>query len=226
MVPYYITKFTNFPIDTLSFSTNPQQRLDEAIDGTTGITFTRRQTQELSHYIKYDLTGEVLTKQKGRAYGKHELFNQCILLEEDTFYMPHNKDFLIVSASKEMFLKFVKDVNSLKQDSFRLNTIDVDFESIISNQHSSGVLGIWLGKLPDIEINALGMMGNKLETSTQYRELRNKGATITNLTIVFEYLGQQEKIMITKNGGIILYSAMDESDALPFITSVHETLFK
>ena len=226
MVPYYIVKTKDFPVDTSEFSTTSQLKLNYSVDGEMGVSFNKRINQELKHFTKYDLLCEMLYKKRGRAYGSNELFNQCILIDEDVFYHDPSENILIVSASKDIFKTFVKKVNAIENSHIQLSFIDVNFESIIANQNALGVSSIWLGELPDVKINSLGMMGTQLESSNQYKQLRAAGATITNITIIFEYNGIQERIMITKTGGIILYTPKDESDALPFIQTVYKIFFK
>ena len=79
---------------------------------------------------------------------------------------------------------------------------------------------MWLGDYPDININSMYLIGHKIEDSTQYQQLINQGVTITNITILYDFNDDIEKIMITKDGGIIIYRQIDETDALLLVQDV------
>lgn len=221
LTPYYIVRTNKFSDDITNFSTTPQQRIDATIDGEAGTIFTKHTPQQLINFIKYDLQTETLKNQRGRAYGNIELFEQYILINENSFYYSKSDNILIVSASKDCFKKFIKDINNIKDPRIDLSCIDVNFHSIIHNQNSLGINSIWLGKIPDVNLSALALMGTQVQTSDNYKKMIAAGAVITNLSLIFDYKGVQQRIMITRDGGIVLYKPLAESDALPFIVDIY-----
>lgn len=224
MYPYYILIPDKFNHRLNSYSTDSQSTILGTVNIDPITKFKKHNQQIIDKYTKYDLTCETLKKQKGRAYGHPDTFDQWIYIVDKCFYYSHDHEVLFLSTPKEIFNKFHKDFT--KDDIFSFSKLDVDFKSIIQNQYSHGIEGIWLGKVPDIHISALLLLGNKIESSSNYQEFLQQGSEITNLSIIYNYQGTQEKIMITKDGGIILYKQKDETDALLLIEDIFNNLLK
>lgn len=226
MIPYYILEIQKFDINIDQYSTPSQTGITDVKDRIPSISFKKQSNQIIDSFIKYDLCCETLHNQKGRAYGIDKIFEQFILISEKVFYYSYNRNFLIISASKEVFNNFSKQFcNPKKNSDIILKKLDVDFDHIIENQASLGIEGVWLGDYADVNIESLYLMGNKIEDSTQYQQFRNSGAKIKNITIVYKNNQNREKIMITKEGGIILYHQIDETDILKLIVNIYENLF-
>lgn len=223
MVPYYVLTLKNFDTSLQEYSNNQQVGFENMRDCDAITKFSKTSIQILSGYIKYDLISESISKKKGRAYGYTDPFEQFISIDENLFYYCKTNNILIFKSPKDVFSNFIR---CFKRDIvLKFDKIDVDFDDIISNANAIGIQGMWLGKIPDLHINALGLLGNKIESSEQYKDLKAQGAVVSNLTIIYNYNGIQEKIMITKDGGIILYHRKEESDALELVRDVYEKLF-
>ena len=220
MDPYYILKCNAFNLETNEYNTRSQLGIDTVKDNAPHTSFRKKDHQIIDGFIKYDLTCETELKKKGRAYGVDDIFQKFIIIDEDTFYYNINNELLILRSNKEVFYKFFNDMKDNKK--YSLEKINVDFDNIINNRYSLGIQGIWLGQIPDeINVTTLSMFGCNIEDSNKYNQLLKEGAKIKNLSIIYNYNGNQERIMITKYGGIILYRSMDESDALLLVEDVY-----
>ena len=223
MYPYYIFKIKSFDKANICFNTNYQLGIDSVENDRPNTSFQKRAYQILEGFTKYDFSCELEQRIKGRAYGENRIFEKFILIKEDVFYLSEESDILIMSSNKKVFNKFYKDME--KVEKYSLDKIDIDFQDIVKNIKSLGIQSVWLGRLPDeFNITTLSMYGVNIEDSTKYTQLLKSGAEIKNLSLIYEYEGNQERIMITKDGGVILYRNMDESDALLLIEDVYKNM--
>lgn len=222
MVPYYILTTSNFKENVDFHSSSQQAKLESLGDEEPTVSFRKSSIQIIDGYSKYTLTSEFLSEQKGRAYGNKDIFESFISINEDIFYFHKKENVLIFNSKKEVFLNFFKQFK--KDVLVSPSKIDVKFDNIITNAKALGVQGIWLGKIPDIHINALALLGNKVESSEQYKDLRQQGAEISNLTIIYEFNNKQEKVMLTKDGGIIFYHHLTETYALELALDIYKNL--
>jgi len=222
MVPYYILGIEAFDITREAYGTDAQRGIQGVNDHEPRTEFNKHESQIIEGYMKYDLRCETFYNHRGRAYGVDRIFERFILISDKHFYYSANSNILIMSTPKDVFNKFYKDFQ--RDGLFRFKKIEIDFNKIIKNQHALGIEGIWLGKLSDININALLLLGTKIEDSNQYQQLVAGGAQVTNISIVYNYNNKQEKIMITKDGGIILYEHKNETDALLLSEHIYTNL--
>lgn len=110
---------------------------------------------------------------------------------------------LILSTSKDNFHRFIK--RFVNNKAFTFKTIHIDFSAIIDNIYNLGIDSVWLDNLSNANINSIGLMGYKVQNSAEYRDYITSGAAVTNISFIYDFNGQQEKIMISKDGGVILY---------------------
>lgn len=230
MKPYYILETTNFNTQQEIFSSSDQGFINEdadfkSVDFKAGAAFKKDSIQNIDDILKYDLRVEVEENRKGRIYGMDKIFNKWIFIEEDKLYYSTANDIIILSSNKSSFDAFYNYMQS--SANLLINKVYVDFDHIIRNRNSLGILSIWLRDIPnDINISSLGIHGNQIENSNQYNMLKDAGAETTNLSIRYEYEDKEHNIMITRHGGVILYEHLNDSDALPLVNDIYRNLFK
>ncbi len=224
MDAFYILRINKFNTASPSYVNTQQTAMDGVYDDCPTISFERINTITISDktLVKYDLITEKSVKQKGRALGSNTTFEQFILINESCFYYYEKLNIIILHCSKDAFNQFYKAFKEHYEFEFKKATVDFDY--IISNQKLLGIEGIWLGKIDDININSLLLLGNNVEDSSKYRELRAEGAEISNITMIYDFNSKQKKVMITKDGGVVFYTKEDESNALLIIENIYETL--
>ncbi len=225
MYPYYILNTNNFNILKNGYSIPVQSTLDGVIGRDPGISFTKKDGQYIKNHLKYDLVCESKKKQRGRAYDSDLIFEYFISIDEKYCYFNETNNTFILETSKQIFTTFYNAFS--KKGSYTENVfkkLNIDFIKIIDNQHSLGVKGIWLGDYGDTNIDALYLMGNKIEDSSQYQQLINRGATISNVTILYNYNNKLTRVMLTKDSGIILYNKLDTPEALLLVEDVYNKL--
>lgn len=211
MHPFYILDVQNFNTENVSFSTRCQLAIDGVENDAPSTSFKKREFQPLKGYVKYDFSCEIEKTSKGRAYGEDRIFEKFILITEDVFYLSNTNNIFIMASNKQVFNKFFKDMEGNKQ--YNLNKISINFNSIVKNIKALGIQSVWLGKIPDdINVTTLSMYGFNLKDSAKYAQLLKTGAEIKSLSLLYDYNGKQEKVMITQEGGVILYEKTDESD--------------
>ncbi|MEG2412652.1 MAG: hypothetical protein RSA29_17845 [Clostridium sp.] len=223
MEPYYILKINKFSEAHENYTTSQQLGI-ESFDDAPAVSFTKSQNLTIGdlHVGKYDLTTEKKTTQRGRACGSHEVFESFIAIKDSTFYCNSCENNLMLHCPKDTFNQFFNAFENNKY--FKFSKPIVNFEDIIDNQKSLGIQGIWLGKIDDVNISTLLLLGTNVEDSDKYRQLRAAGAEINNITIVYNFNEVQKKVMITKDGGIILYKSAKETDALLLVNDIYKNL--
>jgi len=220
LTPYYILFSDNFdPNKIESVSSGSQLGFTTISDDTPCSLIKKSSTQNHKEFIEYNLITETLKKQKGRAYGKPDIFRNFILIKDDLLFYNQANSILLLSTSKDNFYRFMKrfENNTL----FKFRKISVNFSSIIDNALNLGTDGVWLGNLDDTNINALGLLGTKVQASTEYQQHVQNGAIITNISFIYDYNNEQEKIMISKDGGIILFHSKSKSEDLKLVLDVY-----
>lgn len=224
MDAYYVLKVLSFNKENPTYTTVQQVGIDGFSDDTPAVSFNKSDNLPINEdtYLKYSLTTEKKVKQRGRANGFSDIFESFIAINNSDFYYCEHEKILILHCSKDAFKQFIKAFEGNNEYSFK--KIDVDFESIIVNQHQIGVQGIWLGQLDDVNVKSLLLLGNNLESSTRYQDLKTEGAEISNLTIIYIFENIQRKIMISKDGGVIMYANEKESEALKLVKSIYKNL--
>ncbi|MBS5986462.1 hypothetical protein [Clostridium sp.] len=219
MEPYYILKtktYTTVP----RLSSAQQLALGERDDQP--IVELKLITEPLIEgYDKYKMTSENIEKITGRAYGRNDEFEQFISIRYSDVYYSTNTSCLYFHSKKSLFNQFEKTFN--KSVELTYNKVNIDFKNIIDNQNALDIKGIWFGNLLDTNVKSLLLMGNKVEESSKYQDLLTEG-TVTNITLIYNYNGKNLKIMITKDGGIIFYDKINETDALTALDYIYMNL--
>ncbi len=224
MDAFYILRINKFNTASQSYVNTQQTAMEGIYDDCPTITFEQIHNLTISNktLIKYDLTTEKSVRQKGRALGSNTTFEQFISINESCFYYYKHLNIIILHCSKDVFNQFYKAFKD--HYDFEFKKVSVDFDYIITNQRLLGIEGIWLGKIDDINISSLLLLGNNVEDSMKYRELRAEGAEISNITMIYDFDNQQKKVMITKDGGVVFYTKEIETNALLIIEHIYETL--
>lgn len=223
MIPYYLLKSKDFDGRKIhNINSNSQYGMDGSKDDSPSSVIKRSSAKKIPGYIIYDLITEKLKKQKGRAYGKPDIFQDFILIKEDTLYFNKANNLLILSTSKDNFYRFIKRFDG--NGYFTFQSVSINFSDIIDNALNLGTDGVWLGDLNNTNLNAVGLMGHRVQNSYEYQQYIDEGANITNISFIYDYNGQQEKIMISREGGVILYSSKPSIDALSIIIDVYNKM--
>lgn len=224
MKPYYILKSNYFNTELKELSSHNQLGIPKVMDDKPLVKITKHKKQSISDYLKYNLYSECKVKIKGRAYGYDEIFNYMIQIFDNQLYYNIKDDLLYLCCPKDVFNSFCKLLKNNKEINF--NLINVDFQRIIDNQKDLNIQAIWLDNVQnDITVNAISLIGNRLENSSKYIELLNEGCNITNISIVYKYLDKQKKIMITRDGGVVFYDNVPETEAIEITNDIYHNLF-
>lgn len=225
MYPYYILNTNNFQNLIGGYTLPTQCTLDQVVQKDPSVSFLKKEIQNISNHIKYDLICESKKVQKGRAYNSDIIFDYFISIDEKNAYFNTINNTFIVVSSRSVFNSFYKSFSKTSGNIKNVfSKVDVNFSKIIENQNHLGLQGVWLGDYGDNNIDSLYLIGNKIEDSSQYKQLIARGATVSNVTIAYNYMSNLYKIMLTKDGGIVLYSKLDISDALPLIQDIYDKL--
>lgn len=225
MYSYYVLRIEKFNYELESYDTTQQQVLPGNGLAKPRTTFKKKENQQIKDFVKYEFKCEMEKRGKIRVYGHEEFFEKFIQVEEEAFYINRDLSILIVSANKKTCQKLIKDLN--EQKIFDLKKLEFDFHRIINDVNSLGIDSVWIGRIPDeINVNVLSLHGQRVENSTNYNALLRSGAEIQNLSVVYDFQDKQEKVMFTKESGVILYNKKDETDALLLVKDLYEKVLQ
>lgn len=224
MKAYYTLKIDCFNTEMNQLTSDYQLGINNIFDNKPHAYIEKLEIQAISNFIKYDLYCEYKNYSKGRAYGKPEPFDSFIQIFENKFYYNNNDKIAYLCCPRDVYKTFCKIFE--KNDYIKYTTIIVDFQKIITNHRCINIQAIWLGDVKtDISVNAINLTGNKLENSSKYQDLLDEGCNITNLTIIYKYFNDEIRVMITKDGGIVFYENIEETEALGISNDIYHNLF-
>lgn len=226
MKPYYVLKKTKFNELLLERSSNTQIDIIDEKYKDPFSSFNRNSMGDLESYVRYDFKTEKKKNQLCRRVGDPEPYEEFIEIFQNCFYLPKlYHDIIIIDAPRQVYQSLLHDFK--RDEEFQFEKIAVDFDYIITENSNLGVQAIWLGGLKDANLNTVQLYGNNVNHSLDYQQYLLNGAEIKNLTIFYEYKESQYKIMITRDGGVILFKAPpSDMDALDLICDVNLKLFK
>ena len=223
VIPYYLLRSSDFSPEKINkLSSGSQVGLERIQDDAPYSLIQKKGLQNIIDFVEYDLVTETLKKEKGRAYGKPDIFQDFILIKEDLLFFNKENKILILSTSKDNFLKFVKRFED--NTSFNFERIPINFKTIINDVLNLGTSGVWLGGLDSINLRAVGLMGNKIQDSNEYQMYIDSGAAVTNISFIYDFNGKQEKIMISSEGGVNLYKPKPINEAIDLVIDVYKKM--
>lgn len=98
----------------------------------------------------------------------------------------------------------------------------VDFAGIIEKTHST-VLGAWFG-LEGI-VKRVGLFGDRINLDETFDKYQRVGS-MTSLYIEMEFEGKKTStVLLTKDGGVILFDEWELEQDLMFLTKIVKSLF-
>lgn len=219
MQPYYILEMNYYTkVNTLL---SGQQIALQRFNDSPIVELNLINDSIINKYDKYKMTSENIEKLTGRAYGNSEPFEEFISINYSDVYYSYDTNCMYFHSKKQLFNQFEKLFKRAVEMNYK--KVNIDFKNIIDNQNSLDIKGIWFGNLLDTNVRSLLLMGNKVEESTKYQDLLNEGQ-VTNVTIVYKYNNEHLKIMITKDGGVIFYDNIAETDALIALDHIYKNL--
>lgn len=223
MLPYYLLYSTDFNPDVIhELSSGSQIGIKSLTDDTPYSSIIKSDIQEFPDYITYNLKTETLKKQKGRAYGQTISFDSFILIKNDLMFFNADNNLLLISTSKDNFNKFTK--RFANNTSFNFSTVSVNFKSILDSPLNLSTDSLWLDIRESINLNAVGLMGHEVRVSNDFQKYLESGAEITNISFSYNYNGTPVKIMISKDGGIILFQSKPTPEDLPLTIDVYKKM--
>lgn len=221
MQPYYILEMSHYTkVNTLL---SEQQVALSTFDDKPKVELNLINSPIINGYDKYTMISENIEKLSGRAYGKIEPFEEFIAINRSSVYYSYATKCMYFHSKKQLFNQFEKTFKKAVEIGYK--KVHIDFKNIIDNQNSLDIKGIWFGNLLDTNVHSLLLMGNKVDASDKYQELLSEGI-VTNITLVYKYKNDQLKIMITKDGGVIFYDKIAETDALKALDYIYSNLIK
>jgi len=142
----------------------------------------------------------------GRARGKE--FREFVTLYKFPLYLGDHVAALgfrplLVKTKKRVALDFVERLNTNTQG-FRVEPTSVDFVAL--RPRLQLIRGAWFGSIRMPNISSAGVFGHHVDQSEEFQHAESVGE-LKNLLIELELDGLTHQVMITADGGIVLYHA-------------------
>lgn len=194
---------------------------DSEADDTISTTIRFLGLSDHPHFLKYFVKHETTQNQKVRFENKER--NQVIFVEEFHLYIPKNFSYLYAQTKRQISNEMLKRIRSSKDD-FVYTNREVDLQEM-KTQLMSDIRGGWFRDLDIANVQAAALFGSTVGGSDDWKRYENSGK-ISALVFELSYKGTQNSVIISHNGGIIVYQNMNENDVLEFVDRINDLVGK
>lgn len=229
-VAYQIYASTDFPRRD-SFETEDQLSLLNDVEENIEVTSTRvaiSSAHSVSGFIRYDVFHEFLVRLQylGRARGRE--FREFVSPYKFRMFITEstsNGTFrpLLIRTKKKVASDFVTRVNNTIPG-FTARPTVVDFASL--RPRLTLIRGAWFGSMRQRNISATGVFGHQVDQSDEFRHAESIGE-LRNIIIELEIDGGTHTVMLSIDGGIVLYNVYEnEGEELEIVCGIMSNLLQ
>lgn len=161
----------------------------------------------------------VQLKYPGRA--RHMQFREYVTpYKFPLFLSPESAEpfqYALVGTKKKVAHDFVRRMNK-EGDGFQLEATQVDFDCL--RPRLTYVTGAWFGSMRAANLSTTGLFGHRVDQSEEFRHAESVGELRNLLVEVVDESELAHSVMVTGDGGIILYrSYQTEDEELAIVTA-------
>lgn len=126
--------------------------------------------------------------------------------------------YALVGTKKKVAHDFVRRMNR-EERVFQLDATQIDFECL--RPRLTYITGAWFGSMRAANLSTTGLFGHHVDQSDEFRHAESTGELKNLLVEVVDDGGLAHSVMITADGGIILYRTYQtEDDELSVVTAI------
>lgn len=180
---------------------------------------------EFDSFVKYKVTHE--TQRPYRYRVDADIRNTLIAISE--FHLFHHKDgYFMIDTSQKEIRELVSRLRETYADllllaKFRIIDLHSLHENITSIGADTSVIGGYFHQLKVDRVSSATIFGHEVGESPLWDEFETKGE-LGGLMLSFEFYKEPVSAMITKSGGIVIYSAFEEGLALELVDNINQLI--
>jgi len=220
-------KLENFPTFKLgqTIHTGAQAVMDDYPVRGAHSEITYLGTSDYTPFNKYKVIHETLKQFRHRHQG--EIQNTVIAINE--FHLFCHKDGYIMADTSQKEIKELtyRVQQAYPEDLLRLKLRVVDLialhESISKLNANASVTGGYFHQLKVDRVKSATIFGHEVGESPLWDEFETKGE-LGGLILNFVFYGANTSAMITRNGGIVIYSSFEESLVLELVENLNQII--
>jgi len=153
--------------------------------------------------------------------------NNVILVEDFDLYVPKNFSYLWADTNTRNCTELLNRIKATELDrngdfSFIEHEIDlVKLEKYIQ----PNITGGHFNKLNIVDVQAASIFGPGVGNSEDWKRYEDNGE-ISAIVFQLPFFGSLQRVMVTRNGGVVTYGALLEQDFLQLIEQVNDMVMK
>jgi hypothetical protein len=198
----YVDKFAGENFTVEPFCLDQQKSIDGVPPPPQTQIYKARDEVTVEDFRKFIIVHEMEENAIGRI--NSQSFSRYIRQEKIGAFQSQNNNMLLLSGKKRFVIDFTRKTKELPDLKIRL--ANVNMAQLLAKLPS--VRGVWFN-FPKGLISASALMGNNLETTTDFEKFKTTGE-ISTLSFVYDFGGIGHPIMITTDGTVVLQSNYDE----------------
>ncbi len=151
--------------------------------------------------------------------------NEVILIEEFDIYIPKNKSYLWADSKQNSLNELLRRIRDAEREfnrDFNYKERKVDLAKM-GKACQPDITGGHFRELDIADVQAASIFGPGVGESEDWHRYEDSGE-ISAIVTQKQFYGTNQRIMITKNGGIVLYSNLSEKDGLELVELVNDTI--
>ncbi len=149
--------------------------------------------------------------------------DSVILIDKFNLYVPINKTYVWADTNSkncnELF-KRIKNTEQSLRNKFLFEEREINLVAFI-NANMTEITGGHFNQLTIADVRAAALFGPHVGESEDWQRYENSGE-ISAVTAQVNFRNTSQRVMITRNGGIVVYSALSEGDNLELIEQIND----
>jgi hypothetical protein len=123
-------------------------------------------------------------------------------------YLDRSRKIIILPQPKRICKKVFLNLNTI--DDVSLEDMEVDFQE--THKQNPVYYNAWFRNL-SANVNTVGVAGNQIQEDNIFKHLQKTGE-LSNVTILWQYGGVEHRLMISRDGALILQKAYNDNQML------------
>jgi len=212
---FHFFRIVRFPPGS-RFETTEQLSLladDEQNQEAASTTVTLTSDKFLDGAARYFVNHDFLVHLSSPGRARHMTFREYVTQYDFPSYRTHGGErfpCLVVRTKVKVAGDLVDRLNKKMNGAFEAEPLAVDFAKLRPLVTNIG--GAWFGEMKAANINTTGLFGPHVDKSKEFKHAEDIGK-LNALLLSYPYRDQGYMVMVTRNGGLVLYDNFDAEES-------------
>lgn len=194
-----------------------EQGFDDSVHSTINFLGKSAHPDFLRFHVEHE------TLRPFRVRFNNERRDGVIIVEEFDLFIPKNYSYAWADTNSKNcneLLRRIIDTEREKDNRFSFVENQIDLIKMERDIHPS-ITGGHFNQLNIADVRAASIFGEGVAGSIDWQRYEDSGS-LSAIVYQVPFVGTQQRIMVTKNGGIVLYSNFKEHDALILVEQIND----